>query len=66
MLPEEGQSCGTELAGQELFSCFMSNFNPLPGWPLAFSFFFFFIFNNFKYFFNFILLFPLPSKITSP
>lgn len=48
LMAEQGQSFGTELPGQEVFSCFMSNFNPLPGWPLAFSFLNFLkFFNNF-------------------
>lgn len=44
MLLEQGQSHGTKLPGQEVFVCFMSDFNPLPGWPLAFSFFLFYFF----------------------
>ena len=42
MLPEQGQSRGVGLSEWEPFSFFMLNFDPLPDWPLAFSFLFFF------------------------
>lgn len=53
MLLVRGQSHGVGLSGREVFSCFVLNFDPLPEWPLDFTFFFLF-------------LFLIPSKIISP